>query len=55
MYNEFPWIKFSILTVAFIIPIVMMAPTIKWKILFALSVPVGVYFALAGKTIGRSH
>ncbi len=52
MYDEgFPWIKFSILTVAFIIPIVLMAPGIKWKLLFGLSVPVGVGFALAGKSV----
>ena len=55
MYDEFPWIKFAILTVGFGVPIFIMAPTIKWKILFSLAVPVGVWLALKGKTIGKDH
>ncbi len=53
MYDEFPWIKFSILTIAFMIPVVYMAPGIKWKLLFAVCVPVGVGLALAGKSMRR--
>lgn len=55
MYDEFPWIKFTILTVLLIVPIVMMAPSMKWKLIFALSVPIGVVLALNGRSIGRKH
>ena len=29
----------------------MMAPTLKWKLLFAVCVPVGIGFALGGKSV----
>ncbi len=45
------WIKFGILTIAFVIPIWIMAPTLKWKLLFAFAVPIGIYVALVGKSI----
>lgn len=52
MYDEgFPWIKFSILSVVGIFAMITFAPTTKWKILFAACVPIGVGFALAGKSI----
>lgn len=52
MYNEgFPWVKFSILTTAFVVPVVMMADGLKWKLLFAVCVPVGVGLALSGKSM----
>jgi len=52
MYDQgFPWIKFSILTVAFVVPVVMMADGLKWKLLFAVCVPIGVGFALTGKAL----
>ena len=51
-YNSgFPWIKFGILCVLLVIPIWMMAPTLKWKFLFAFSVPIGVGLALSGKSM----
>lgn len=52
MYNEgFPWIKFTIICVPLIAMMIFMAPSIKWKILFSVCVPVGVGFALAGRSI----
>ncbi len=52
MYDEgFPWIKFTILTVPFVILMFFMAPTMKWKLLFAFCVPIGVGLALSGKSI----
>lgn len=58
-YDEgFPWIKFIILCIPGIIVMWIFAPTIKWKLLFTLAVPIGVGFALAGKSInvhGRSN
>lgn len=48
MYDEFPWIKFTILTVLFGGLILYFTPGLKWKITFALAVPVGVWGALAG-------
>lgn len=50
----FPWIKFIILSLAFGIPIFWFAPTIKWKMVFTLAVPIGVGVALMGKSI-RLH
>jgi len=51
MMDDFPWIKLAIVSILLIIPIWMMAPTIKWKILFTICVPVGVGLALSGKSI----
>ncbi len=55
MYNDyntgFPWIKFVILSLPFMVGMFYFAPTLKWKILFALCVPVGVGLALAGKSL----
>ncbi len=48
--EDFSWLKFIILTVPLIIIMWMFAPTIKWKILYSLCVPVGVYLALMGKS-----
>ena len=55
MYDEFPWIKFAILTLVFVIPIVIFTDGLKWKILYTLATPIGIYVALMGKTLGRSH
>lgn len=54
-YNEFPWIKFTILCVPLIVLMINFAPTLKWKILFSLCVPIGVGLALKGKSFGKSH
>ena len=52
MYDEgFPWVKFSILTVPLVIMMFYMADGLKWKILFALCVPIGVGLALSGKSL----
>ncbi len=51
MFDDFPWIKFTIVSVPFIIMMWFMAPTLKWKLLFTLAVPVGVGLALGGKSI----
>ncbi len=48
------WIKFGIVSLVFAVPIFMMAPTLKWKLIFTFAVPVGVFIALAGKSI-RIH
>lgn len=50
-YEGFPWIKFTILTIPLIVMMFFMAPTLKWKLLFSLAVPVGVGLALSGKSI----
>lgn len=55
MYDEFPWIKFGILSAPLMVMMWFMAPTLKWKLLFIFAVPIGVYLALAGKTIGGNH
>ncbi len=52
MFEDFPWIKFTILTLAFGIPIFLMTPGLKWKLLYTLAVPIGVAIALGGKTLG---
>ena len=54
MFEDFPWIKFTILTLLFGIPIFLMTPGLKWKLLYTLAVPIGVAIALGGKTI-RLH
>ena len=51
MMDDFPWIKFTIICIPFIILMWIAAPTIKWKILFTFAVPVGVGLALSGKSI----
>lgn len=51
MFEDFPWIKFIILSVPLIILMWFVAPSVKWKILFSLCVPIGVWLALTGKSI----
>lgn len=52
MYNEgFPWIKFTLVSVPLIVMMFFMADGLKWKILFSLCVPIGVGFALGGKSV----
>lgn len=52
MYDQgFPWIKFTILTILFVIPVVIWSPGMKWKLLFAVCVPIGVGLALSGKSL----
>lgn len=52
-HDSFPWIKFVILCLLFMVPIVIFAPGLKWKVLFVLCVPVGVGFALTGNSLRR--
>ena len=52
-YDTIFWIKFGVLSLAFGIPIFIMAPGMKWKILFSLGVPVGIFTALSGKSLRR--
>lgn len=47
----YPWIKFLILTIPGIILMLYFVDTLKWKLLFAACVPIGVGLALAGKSI----
>ena len=51
----FPWIKFTVLCVPLIAMMLFMADGLKWKLMFSLAVPIGVYLALTGKSIGRKH
>ena len=53
MMDDFPWIKLVIVSIPLIIIIWMMAPTMKWKILFAFCVPIGVGLALSGKNVHK--
>lgn len=55
MYDQFPWIKFTVLSLPFMALMLFMADGLKWKILFTLAVPIGVSLALMGKTLGRGH
>ena len=52
MMYDFPWIKFTILTILFGVPVFLMAPGLKWKFLFSIAVPIGVGVALMGKSLG---
>lgn len=50
--EDFPWIKFAILTIPFSISLFIFAPTFKWKMIFGLiAAPAGVALALAGKSM----
>ncbi len=51
MMDDFPWIKLTVVSIPLIIMMWIMAPTIKWKILFTICVPIGVSLALSGKSI----
>jgi len=51
MFEDFPWIKFTILCIPLIILMWFAAPSLKWKLLFTLAVPIGVGLALSGKSI----
>ena len=51
MLDDFPWIKFTILCIPLIILMWVMAPSLKWKILYTVCVPIGVALALSGKSI----
>jgi len=51
MEGDFPWIKFTIICIPFIIFMWFAAPSIKWKILFTIAVPIGVGLAIGGKSI----
>ncbi len=50
---DFPWIKFSILSICFMVLIWKMGGSLDmlWRFGFVLCAPVGVYFALAGKSM----
>lgn len=51
MFEDFPWIKFTILCIPLIAMMWFFAPSLKWKFVFTLAVPIGVGLALAGKSI----
>ena len=44
-------IKFAVLSIPLIIMMWFFAPTLKWKLVFSLAVPIGVGLALAGKSM----
>ncbi len=54
-YDTVFWIKFGILSLVLGIPIFIYTDGFKWKILFALATPIGIFLALSGKAIGKSH
>ncbi len=52
------WGKFGLLSLVFMVIIWKMGGNtlgLTWRILFTLSAPVGVYLALAGKSVGKAH
>ncbi len=49
--SGFPWIKFAILSIPLIILMWILAPSLKWKLLFTIAVPIGVGLALTGKSL----
>ncbi len=49
--DDFPYIKFTILSIPLIIMMWFFAPTLKWKILYTIAVPIGVGLALTGRSI----
>lgn len=51
MFEDFPLIKFIILCIPLIVIMWMFAPTLKWKFVFTLAVPIGVGLALTGRSI----
>ncbi len=52
MYGEeFPWIKFAILSIPLTILMLIFAPGMKWKLLYVVAVQVGVFLALSGRSI----
>lgn len=52
---DFPWIKFTLLSVVFMVIIFFLCMKTPlgflWKVGFILCAPVGVYFAIAGKSL----
>lgn len=48
-------IKFLLLWVPFTIMIVMMAPGLKWKLLYPICGAVGIWLALTGKSMRRRN
>lgn len=55
MFEDFPWIKFGIISLVFVIPIIIYTDGMKWKLVYAIATPIGIYLAMAGKAIGKSH
>ncbi len=59
--SNFPWIKFGILFIPLAFYILKFAPAYPglniwlWKILLLAAGVVGLFIALAGKTIGKNH
>jgi predicted LPLAT superfamily acyltransferase len=55
MYDEFPWIKFSLLSLIFMVIIWKLGGRLEtsWRIMFALCSPIGVYFALTGRSLRK--
>lgn len=45
------WIKFAILFILYSVFVWFFAPSLKWKILFTIGGALGIYLALAGKSI----
>ncbi len=53
----FPWIKFGIITVVFMVLIWKLAGglDLMWRVMFTLCSPVGVGLALAGKSMRKRN
>lgn len=45
------WIKFVIVCIPFLGIVWWMAPTLKWKLIFSIAVPVGTWLALSGRSM----
>ncbi len=44
-------IKFAVLYIPFVVLMLMFAPGLKWKLLFSFAGIIGIWSALAGKSI----
>lgn len=53
--SNFPWIKFVILFIPLEAYVIWAAPGLKWGVLFTIGALIGVFTALSGKSIGKSH
>lgn len=51
MFEDFPIVKFFILWIPFSIFVILLAPSLKWKLLFPICGAIGIGLALMGKSI----
>ncbi len=57
-YSPVFWVKFIVISLLFMVLIWKMGGSTlstSWRVMFTLTAPVGVFFAIAGKSVGKSH